>query len=551
MNRHKKFSGAGTQAPIDGFISRGRQIGITPTSSYQPQKPAAPKIIEPLNSGRLSIDGFYSSAAKGGASTLSHQPEIDEAALLDEPIILDENTLPRKKRYFGRAHPKLHLSLKRAGQALAALILIVGVYFVAKIIVTEHHLFRGGGGAPALAANIDINQLKGEGDGRVNILLLGIGGPGHSGPDLTDTIIIASVDPVNDKVDLLSIPRDLWVKIPGNGYQKINAAYSDGKSESRAKTLAGKERDGLNLLDQTIEPVIGIPIHYHVVVDFKAFQQVVNSIGGVDANVSEELSANENFWVEGTNQHYQLYVPPGRQHFDGTKALYFARERHNDSDFVRAQRQRLLLTAIKQKVFSLGTFSNPVKISNLLNSVGDNVYSDFSLNDMTRLYQIIQKVPAGKIASVDLVTPPHDFLTTGNMNGLSVVEPKAGLFNYASITDYIRNTLRDGFLAKEDAKLAVYNATDRVGLANSEATVLKSYGYKVATVGNTASVTDPAQTTVIDLTNGKDKYTRHYLERRFGTSATTRIPSSAGVTPPAGTNFVIILGNDVNVNSGG
>lgn len=551
MNRHKKFSGAGNQAPIDGFISRGRQIGIIPTSSYQPQKQAAPKVIEPLNYGRRSIDGFYSSAAKGGASTLSHQPEIDEAALLDEPIILDENTLPRKKRYFGRAHPKLHLSLKRAGQALAALILIVGVYFIAKIIVTEHHLFRGGGGAPALAANVDINQLKGEGDGRVNILLLGIGGPGHSGPDLTDTIIIASIDPVNDKVDLLSIPRDLWVKIPGNGYQKINAAYSDGKSESRAKTLAGKERDGLNLLDQTIEPVIGIPIHYHVVVDFKAFQQVVNSIGGVDANVSEELSANENFWIEGTNQHYQLYVPAGQQHFDGTKALYFARERHNDSDFVRAQRQRLLLTAIKQKVFSLGTFSNPVKISNLLNSVGDNVYSDFTLNDMTRLYQIIQKVPASKIASVDLVTPPHNFLTTGNMNGLSVVEPRAGLFNYSAITDYIRNTLRDGFLAKENAKLAVYNATDRVGLAGSEAAVLKSYGYKVTTVGNTASVTDPAQTTVIDLTNGEDKYTRHYLERRFGTSATTRIPSSAGITPPAGTNFVIILGNDVNINSGG
>lgn len=499
------------------------------------------------------MDGFY--AARPGLNVAANnEPENLEAALLDEPIILDDVKPPLAKRYFGRAHPKLHLILKRGSLAILSLILIGGAYFAAKIYITEHHLLRGGGGAPALASNIDINQLKGEGDGRVNVLLLGKGGPGHDGPDLTDTIMVASIDPINNKVGLLSIPRDLWVKIPNNGYQKLNAAYADGKSESHARTAAGKERDGLNLLDQTLEPVIGIPIHYHVVLDFAAFRDAVNALGGVTLDVTpSELnwpSNNPNELYDPTiaweNDWNPVIAKEGTQTMYGKQALLFARSRETSSDFARAQRQRALLVGVKNKALSVGTFSNPIKVSNLLNSLGNNVYTDFSLNDMSRLYQIIQKIPSNTISSIDLVTPPHNFLTTGNMNGLSIVKPRVGLFDYRDITNYIRNTLRDGFLAKENASLAVYNATDRVGLAGSESTVLKSYGYRVTKVGNTASVTDPARTTIVDLTRGKDKYTRHYLEQRFGAGARTSLPGDAGVSPPSGTDFVIILGEDVD-----
>ncbi|HVX58489.1 MAG TPA: LCP family protein [Candidatus Saccharimonadales bacterium] len=542
MNRHKKFNGSASTARIDGFVSGGRQLGV-PLAQPRPLR-KQPKALEPITLGSATrrMDGFYTARPKLNTA-VTKEPEIEESALLDEPIILDDTKPPFSKRYFGRAHPKLHLILKRGSLALLALILIGGAYFAAKIYITEHHLLRGGGGAPALASNIDINQLKGEGDGRINVLLLGKGGPGHDGPDLTDTIMVASIDPINNKVALLSIPRDLWVKIPNNGYQKINAAYADGKSESHATTMAGKERDGLNLLDQTIEPIIGIPIHYHVVLDFAAFRDAVNALGGVQINVTEQLYDPTMAWENGWNP---VLAKPGLQTMYGKQALMYARSRETSSDFARGQRQRQLIVAIKNKALSLGTFSNPIKVSNLMNSFGNNVFTDFSLNDVGRAYQIMQKIPSNQITSIDLVTPPHNFLTTGNMNGLSVVEPRAGLFNYSAITNYIRNTLRDGFLAKEDAALAVYNATDRVGLAGSEANVLKSYGYKVKTVANTSAVTNPSKTTLVDLTKGKDKYTRHYLERRFGVSARTSVPSDTGVTPPAGTNFVIILGEDVN-----
>ncbi len=528
-------------ASLDGIVPSGRYLGVNVNHSYSPRRALD---SPPLGDATRRPDGFHPMRqAPGSLGDTVEQKE--RAALLDEPIVLDDSFSSKpKKRYLVHRHPKLRKVLKRTGLALTALVLFAGLYFGVKFYITERHLFRGGGKAPALASNIDINQLKGEGDGRINVLLLGVGGPEHQGGDLTDTIMLASIDPINHNVGLLSIPRDLWVKIPGDGYQKINAAYTYGKQQSSAKTEQGKDEDGLALLDKTIEPIIGVPIHYHAVVDFRAFQQSVDSIGGVDVNVPKELSAYEVFWVEGTSRNYTLNVPAGQQHFDGTKALYFARERHVDSDFVRSQRQRLLLTALKDKALTIGTFSNPVKISSLMDSLGNNVYTDFKLDEMTRLYSIIQQIPSSQISSLDLVTPPHDFLTTGGMGGLSIVEPKAGLFNYAAINSYVRNALRDSFIAKENSKIAIYNATDVAGMATAKGDELKSYGYNVTVIDNAPNTTNPNTTTIVDYTKGIDKYTRHYLEERFGVTAVTRLPASFGIKPPMGTNFVIILGKD-------
>jgi len=540
MDEQKKFNGRSKRpVSIDGIMTGGRQLGVANAASFQPKKHASSNIS--LEGVAHQQDGFHPSRVSRKPVGISSLPEEDETALLDEPIILEQDTTKKKKRYFGSKHPKSRKVLKRASLALLSLFLITGVYLSAKAINTERHLFRGGGKAPALASNVDINQLKGEGDGRINILLLGIGGPGHDGPDLTDTIMVASIDPVNNKVALLSIPRDLWVKIPNNGYQKINAAYPDGKMESKAKTLAGKEQDGLNLLDQTLEPVIGIPIHYHAVVDFPAFKDMVDALGGVNVNVTEQLYDPSIAWE---NNNSAIIAKPGLQVMHGQQALLYARSRETSSDFARGQRQRQLLVAIKDKALSLGTFSNPIKVSNLLSSLGNNVYTDFSVNDMSRLYQIMKNVPSSSVSSIDLVTPPHNYLTTGNINGLSVVEPRAGLFAYGDITNFIRNTLRDGFLAKENASVAVYNATGNVGLAASKADTLKSFGYTVTKVDNTTTVTNPAYTTIVDLTHGKDKYTRHYLEGRFGVSSVSKVPTASGITPPVGTDFVIILGED-------
>jgi LCP family protein required for cell wall assembly len=433
--------------------------------------------------------------------------------------------------------------IKRTILVLLALVLIVSAYFAIKIYVVQRNVFRGGGKAPALSKDVDINQLKGEGDGRVNVLLLGVGGPGHEGADLTDTILLASIDPINHQAALLSVPRDLWVKIPGNGSQKINATYTYGKQQSKAKDEQGKIKDGLSLLDQTLSPILGVPIHYHVLVNFQAFKQAVDAVGGVTFDVPEQLYDPTIAWE---NNYNSVIAPKGIQTFNGARALLYAKSRETSSDFARGQRQRQLIVALKDKVLSLGTFANPLKVNQLLSSFGNNVYTDFSLNDIMRIKDIGAQIPSSSITSIDLVTPPHDLLTTGAINGLSTVQPKAGLYDYADIQNYVRNALKDSFIANENANITILNGTNTPGLATTKAKELRSYGYNVGTLGDAPTQTYQ-KTVLVAFRDGAKKYTQHYLETRFNIKAVTSLPDKT--IQPGSADFVIILGSDAASSS--
>ena len=537
--RRKSKVPARRRRSIDGIVSDGRRLGVPAAEPFHPHSQT-----DTLGSSLRRAEGFHPMRSGSGSIGVT-AASAENSLALDEPIVLDEPVLGKKERKSSRFFPR-KIRLKRAALTLLAVFLAGALFLGIKFYITERNLFRGGGGAPALASDIDINKLKGEGDGRINILVLGIGGPGHEGADLTDTIMIASIDPINNQVALLSLPRDLWIKIPGNGSQKVNAAFAYGKEGSKSKNLIDQERDGLALLDKALTPVIGIPIHYHAVINFKAFSQTVDAVGGVSFNVPETLYDPSIAWENKGNP---LIAQKGLQTFNGQRALLYAKSRETSTDFARSQRQRLLMVALKDKILSAGTFSNPIKISQLLSSFGDNIYTDFSLNDIKRLYEIISKIPSKDISSLDLVTPPHDLLTTNGLNGFSVVQPKAGLYEYGPLQNYIRNTLRDGFLLRENAPVAVYNATDIAGLATKQADILKSYGYNVTVVDSLSKATNPAKTVLVDQSGGLAKYTRHYLEQRFSTIAQDSLSKNVGVSPPAETKFVIILGKDATTNT--
>lgn len=522
---------------VDGIISSNPQLGV-PASRPRSSVDSGNNTLSSLSERQ---DGFH--PLRAGATPIgSSAAEMDDD-FLEEPIVLDD-IKPEKTKKTPK-HPRRRKIIKRVILSLLAIILVIGLYLGFKAYQTQRNLLAGGGSAPAVCdGNIPPANLKVEGDGRVNVLLLGIGGEGHSGADLSDTIMIASLDPVNDKLDLLSIPRDLWVKIPRNGSQKLNAAFAYGKQNSDAKNDQEQVRDGIKLVDETLEPILGVPIHFHALVNFAAFKDIVDAVGGVDLYVTKEMEAHERLWIEGTANHYNLDVDEGQQHFDGMRALYFARQRTGASDFVRGQRQRAILVAIKDKIFSAGTFSNPVKISNLLNSLGKNVYTDFDSSSIKCLYEQTKQVASTNIKSLDMVTPPNDLLTTGNASGLSIVRPKAGLTDFAAVQNFIRSTLRDGYIARENSAVAVYNATATAGLAKTTGDALKSYGYNVTTVDNSPQATNPATTILVDLSNGNDKYTKHYLESRFKVTARGSVPPEFGITPSVGTKFVIIVGKD-------
>jgi len=381
--------------------------------------------------------------------------------------------------------------------------------------------------------------LKGEGDGRVNILLLGVGGVGHDGSDLTDTMILASIDPVNNQVALLSIPRDLWVKMSVNYYgsnQKINAAYSAGKYQYLGK-VDPRSTDplaiqaGMTSVDTTVSQVLGIDIDYHVLLNFAAFAQAIDTVNGVTVDVKKPLIDASMAWENNNNA---TLVPAGQQQMNGKEALLYARSRHSSSDFDRSERQRELLLALKQKVLTLGTFSNPVKLDGLVSAFGKNVYSDLSTKAALRLYDIIREVDNTKVQSLDLVTAPHSFVKTDSVGTISVVRPILGFDTYSDIQTFVRSQLRDGYLARENAQLSVV-ATSQAQ-AGATQTILTNYGYNVK---NTVVAATVDHTAIVDLTHGKAPYTRNYLEQRYLTKALSKLP--AGIVVPEGTQFAILV----------
>jgi LCP family protein required for cell wall assembly len=496
-----------------------------------------------------SVEGFHATK-QPTIQTEKSQRHLGRRPRRDPNGVIDLSLPPAPPSKFGRfKRNKKNRSRKQkilhsfAGVML--FVMVVGGFLFGKGYLKLHQIFKGGAqGAAALQDNVDPTKLNGEGDGRVNILLLGKGGDGHEAPDLTDTILIASIDPVQKKAALLSVPRDLWVTT-SKGSSKINAVYANAKYSAQDRGKSDKEAEdaGLSAIQSIVSEKMGIPIHYHVIVDFSGFKQAIDTVGGIDINVGEDNTVYEVLYDHQAGRQYVLDVKKGWQHFDGTRALFYSRSRHtsNRGDFDRTERQRLVMIALKDKILSLGTFANPVKVSQLMDAFGNHVQANLTIGEVMRIYEIGKSINSQDIASVGLADPPNNYVTTDNINGQSIVRPRAGLTDFSEIQNYVRNALRDGYLTKENATVAVYNGTTTPGLASKKSIELKSFGYTIGTVAN-APTANYTKTVVVDLTNGQKKYTRNYLEKRFGVTAVTTIPD-AGI--PAGSNdFVIIIGQD-------
>ena len=523
----------------------GMQTPIRPkpvfSSTFNKAQPASnlPVVRNSLSTFRAS-DGFRPSGqtinSSSQLSKVGRQPRRGPDGNIDL-MLPPAPDKPHKKR----SRKKIAL---RSLAGVTAIVLLVGGLMFGKGYLKIRGVLKGGAeGAAALQDNVDPSKLRGEGDGRVNILLLGRGGEGHDGPDLTDTILVASIDPIQKKAALLSIPRDLWVQPDGLGHTKINAVFANAKYAALAKkqSVADAEKAGFSAIEKQIQTDIGIPIHYRIMVDFKAFEQAVDTVGGIDANIGPNETVYEALYDHSRGKRYVLDVKQGKQHFDGQRALFYSRSRNASArgDFDRTERQRKIILALKDKVLSLGTFANPVKISQLIDAFGNHVQTNMSVNEVMRLYDIGKNIESTGVASVGLADSPNNYVITDNVNGLSVVRPRAGIDDFSEIQSYIRNALKDGFLANENASVAVYNGTNTPGLATKKAAELKSYGYNVATIADAPTKTY-TQTVLVDLRNGQKKYTRHYLEQRLGVTAVNSLPDKTIV--PGAADFVIILG---------
>ena len=244
----------------------------------------------------------------------------------------------------------------------------------------------------------------------VNILLLGSDTDAKfAGNYNTQIMIVVSIVPAQKKVSMLSIPRDLWVQIPGHGVEKIGLAYGAG---------------GVALARQTIETDFGIPIHYYAWVGLDGFIKVIDTLGGVDVDVSHPIVDDSYPDDVNTSDPYayrRLYIPAGLQHLDGTRALEYVRSRHGDliGDFGRSQRQQQVLDTLRSKASGKDIVAH---LPELATDLKDSVRTDMTLPDLARFAGFADQIRSEPVQQYTLLPPKYsnDGMTG---DGQSVVVP--------------------------------------------------------------------------------------------------------------------------------
>lgn len=350
----------------------------------------------------------------------------------DAPIITREGGV-EKKRFYNKKGFKITM-------AVILVLILTGVVLSWKTGSVLNKISSGG-----LLSNLahiipGVNdELKGEKDDRINLAILGMRGanlPG--GGTLADSIIVVSIAPKENKVAMISVPRDLYVTVPETqDKQKINAVHAYGEEK-------GKEK-GLKNMKIVLEEVLGMPIHYAASINFAGFKQLIDAIGGVDITLEkpfdEAMQFNEAHvcdsfftiptgeWQNKIVKHHEtnaagvsvvvkrkipkyplckapantlecggdFKLPAGDQTLTGEQALCYVRSRVTSNDFERAKRQQQVMQLVKDKMLSAGTLTDFSKINGILDSLGDNVRTDMQLWEMQKLYDLYKTIPNAQI----------------------------------------------------------------------------------------------------------------------------------------------------------
>jgi LCP family protein required for cell wall assembly len=380
---------------------------------------------------------------------------------------------------------------------------------------------------PEPSESEDVEYPTWDGSSRINILFVGFrGGDPIKGdcPFCTDTLILLTVDPTTKTAGMLSIPRDMWVNIPGFGFSRINTAWTLG----RGSKLPG---GGPALTMKTISHFIGVPVDYYVQVDFDTFVDVINLLGGVDVYNEETIVLDP--MAHGRDFPKTKITCCGIRHLDGRTALAYSRCRHieqgcKDGDIGRAKRQQKVIFGIRDKVLDPENFSKLLaQAPYLYNLFSAGIHTNMSLIEAVKLAVLANDIPREKIRNGVI---DDSMLSFGNVilggQKASIMKP---------LPDKIR-VLRDeiftsngpvGPLAQGDpaalmladgARIRLLNGTTNALLEDQTANYLSGQGLLVTELGNTKA---PSRTTIV-LYSPK-LYTLRFLVTVFGITSSTQI----------------------------
>ncbi|MFH1111496.1 MAG: LCP family protein [Patescibacteria group bacterium] len=374
-------------------------------------------------------------------------------------------------------------------------------------------------------------RLDGEEDGRINIILLGMGGVAHEGPYLTDTIILASINPQTAEVALLSIPRDLAVNIPGYGIRKINNANAFGEVKQPGS--------GAELASQVLASTLNIPIHYYVRIDFSGFVGLVDQLGGLKINVEQSFTDTQ--FPTDDNLVQAISFSAGEQLMSGARVLQYVRSRHGSngqgSDFARAYRQQQVLIAAREKILRLSTFLNPQLIIKLYQTFQNNIETNIEPWEALKLSNLLNNLNSSQIIHKILDIETTGLLSeTRGVDGAYLLIPSSG--DYSNIQLLVQKLLNFSEVHKEKAKIIIENGTAVPGLAEKISSILIEKGFEVLNYGN-APNKKYTKSIIYDFSNNKPA-SRDILMYLFKSIDLGK----ENISAQSGEDFLIIIGQD-------
>ncbi|MFA6514200.1 MAG: LCP family protein [Patescibacteria group bacterium] len=397
-------------------------------------------------------------------------------------------------------------------------------------------------------------QLKGEADDRINILLIGMGGEGHDGGYLADTIMLVSLKPSTKQVSLLSIPRDMQVPLEEAGWRKVN--------NINAFAEANEPGSGGRTTIAALSKLLDINIDYYITADFQGFTKIIDELGGIEVNVENMLDDysypilgqedNPNYYA----RYEHLHLEPGLQKMNGSLALKYSRSRHGvgleGSDFARAKRQQLVLAAVKEKLLSRQTLLNPVMIGKLINEFNRNISTNLEIWEMLKIWNLFKDVKREQIVNTGLSDAPDGLLvSTISSEGAYILVPTAG--NFSKIKNLIANIFNNGTALNEEpiksiteaASVAIKNGTWISGLAGSSADKLKELGFTISETSN-APERNYEETLVFDLTYGKKNEGLTTIKKITEAKQSFEFPQwlKEYQSQPEAADFLLILGTN-------
>ncbi len=401
----------------------------------------------------------------------------------------------------------------------------------------------------------DTNQtLASSTDGRLNILILGIGGDGHDGPQLTDTIILASLDQKENRIGMLSIPRDTAYPLGNGQFEKINAVNA----------YAEKEHPGEGARDtaDAFSKLLGVRIDRVFRVDFKGFEDFIDALGGIDVNVEHSFTDSSFPTDDDGADPYKwttVSFKQGEQTMNGKRALQYVRSRHGTngegSDFARSRRQQLVIGAIRDKLVSRDVLTDPKKISELWNTLSSHIQTDVTAWDALKLAPLVLNYKDAKVQTHVLTDAADGELIPANVDGAFMLFPKKPDWSE------IRALAADPFQSKEEiaaaakpvepTNLEIKNGTFRTGYAAQISSKLESLGYNINATGN-ATKRGFEKTIIYDLTGGKKQEELAKLQKMLSADVSSPIVEGKTVKPDAqttetlyvsSTDFLIVLGD--------